>query len=231
LIEKAEDIYNDQWLLIFEAIKRFKIDQQKTPVFLFGRSFGGLIATNMSVGIISESIFTGVALLTPYYRLWTEKLYTLMPVFKLGSYIVPHLVIEPEFKPLTPEIEAKWGHIHHDPRNDHSFTPTTALIWAAEQERAQQSLKQTALPLLVIEAEHDAVVRNDYIQQYFAAAGREVGTQRSQKSRIPNKYVRIHNADHTTVCYDKPAVQTLITEVVAYFNRLIDEKQRGTVLF
>jgi pimeloyl-ACP methyl ester carboxylesterase len=27
VIEKAEDVYNDQWLLIFEAIKRFKINQ------------------------------------------------------------------------------------------------------------------------------------------------------------------------------------------------------------
>lgn len=27
LIERTEDVYNDQWLLIFEAIKQYRIDQ------------------------------------------------------------------------------------------------------------------------------------------------------------------------------------------------------------
>lgn len=117
-----------------------------------GRSFGGLIATNMSKGVVAESMFAGVCLLTPYYRLWTEKLYSLQPVFKLGTYLAPHKLIKPEFKELTPEVMAKWGHLHRDPKNNHEFTPTTAVLWATEQERAAESLKGTSLPLLLIEA-------------------------------------------------------------------------------
>ena len=48
MIECADDVLNDQWQLIFEVIKKFKIDQQNTPMFLFGRSFGGLIATKLA---------------------------------------------------------------------------------------------------------------------------------------------------------------------------------------
>ena len=66
-------------MLIFEAVKKYKINAQKTPVFLFGRSFGGLLATNMSVEPASK-MFSGVATLTPYYRLYMEKLYNLKPI-------------------------------------------------------------------------------------------------------------------------------------------------------
>ena len=206
MIERTEDVYNDQWLLIFEAVKRFKINQQKTPIFLMGRSFGGLIATNMSHGIIAESLFSGVCLLTPYYRLWTEKLYNLQPVLKLATYLAPHLHIMPEFRKLKPEDEEKWGHLYHDPNNNHEFTPTTAVLWATEQERAKDSLKQTSLPILLIEATEDQVVKNDYMQQFFELANCKSQSTRYVKSRIANKYVKVQNADHTTICFDKQAV-------------------------
>ena len=44
-------------------------------MFLFGRSFGGLLATNMANTTIGKAMFSGVVLLTPYYRLFTERLY------------------------------------------------------------------------------------------------------------------------------------------------------------
>lgn len=74
-LDNTEVIYSDYWLLIFEACKKFKVNQQRTPIFLFGRSFGGLIATNMANSTIGRAMFAGVCLLTPYYRLFTERLY------------------------------------------------------------------------------------------------------------------------------------------------------------
>ena len=61
--------------MVFEACKKFKINQQRTPMFLLGRSFGGLIATNMANTLLGRSLIKGVILLTPYYRLCNEKLY------------------------------------------------------------------------------------------------------------------------------------------------------------
>ena len=43
-------------------------------MFLFGRSYGGLIATNLCDGI-GAKMFRAAALLTPFYRLNDEKLY------------------------------------------------------------------------------------------------------------------------------------------------------------
>jgi alpha-beta hydrolase superfamily lysophospholipase len=57
------------------------------------------------------------------------------------NYIAPHKLIAPEFKPLDAETEAKWGHIHHDPKVSHHFTPKTAVMWASEQERARESIQ------------------------------------------------------------------------------------------
>ena len=116
VVEKTEDVYNDQWLMIYEAIKKYKIDQQNTPLFLFGRSFGGLLATNMGNTSIGQAMFTGVCLLTPYYRLWTDKLDTLYPLIKLYSFINPYKLIPCEYKPLEPEYEKKWGHLENDPK-------------------------------------------------------------------------------------------------------------------
>lgn len=75
--------------MIFETCKKFKINQQKTPIFLFARSLGGLIATNMANTTIGKSMFAGVVLLTPYYRLFTEKLY------QAYKYLVPLTWVKP----------------------------------------------------------------------------------------------------------------------------------------
>jgi len=40
-----------------------------------GRSFGGLIATNMAASLIGQKMFKACALLTPYFRLYDEGLY------------------------------------------------------------------------------------------------------------------------------------------------------------
>lgn len=54
-----------------------------------GRSFGGLIATNMANTTIGKAMFKGVVLLSPYYRLFTEKLY------ETYKYLVPLCWVKP----------------------------------------------------------------------------------------------------------------------------------------
>lgn len=126
--------------MIYEAIKKYKIDQQKTPLFLFGRSFGGLIATNMVSTPIGQAMFTGMCLLTPYYRLWTEKLYTHQRLIKLYRFISPFKLIPCEFKDLEPEYEKKWGHLERDPKFLPFFTPTVGVLWVEEQAAAKEAI-------------------------------------------------------------------------------------------
>lgn len=84
--------------------------------------------------------------------------------------------------------------------------------------------------MLFIEADGDTVVRNDHILEFYHLAGKRVESARQKKSKLPNKYLKIQNCNHTTICYEKEAVCTLIREMVLYFNKLIDEKARNKKL-
>lgn len=166
IIERTEDVYNDIWLLIFEVIKKFQINQQKTPLFLMGRSFGGLLATNMGNTTIGKAMFSGVILLTPYYRLFTERLYQsykyLLPLTKVH----PSYTFECEFVEPDPEYYAKYKANIDDPRWVLTFTAMTATLWVEEQEKARISVQESPVPMCFIAATKDTVVRNDYIKDF-----------------------------------------------------------------
>ena len=132
VIEEKSHVYDDQWLLIFEAIKKFKINQQKTPLFLFGRSFGGLLATNMATGPVASSMFTGACVLTPYYRCWTEKLYENHNLINFLDKVHPTYVAPSEFQDPSPEWMAKWGETLKDDVFVSKFTARSASLWIEE---------------------------------------------------------------------------------------------------
>ena len=125
---------------------------------------------------------------------------------------------------MDPETEAKWGFAHHDPKCVRKFTVTTAVLWAEEQERSKEAIKNCTVPVLMIEANNDGVVRNDYIDDFYAMAGKNVETERQAKSKVPNHMVKIPEVDHTTICFEESSVQTLITEMVTFFDKIIKEK-------
>ena len=118
--------------MIFEAKKKFKINAQKTPIYLFGRSFGGLLATNMANTTIGQSLFSGVILLSPYYRLFTEKLYDVYKYLVPLTYVKPHHKFVSEFAEMDPEYYKQYAAIFEDPRNVSFFTATTARLWVEE---------------------------------------------------------------------------------------------------
>lgn len=164
IIEKTDDIYNDVWLLVFESIKKFQINQQKTPIFLMGRSFGGLIATNLANTTIGRALFSGVILLTPYYRLFTERLYSAYKFLKPLVKVHPNYTFECEYAEQDPEYYAKYKTLLDDSRWVSNFTAMTATIWVEEQEKAKSVIPELPMPLCFIIASSDGVVRNDTIE-------------------------------------------------------------------
>ena len=140
--------------------------------------------------------------------------------------LCPQKQIPTEFKETDAEYQKRWGFIDNDDKAQHAFTPTVGVLWVEEQVVAKESIQDIQLPILMIEAEGDEVVRNDHIVEYFHLAGKGVDAVRQQKSRIPNKFLSIKDCDHSTICYDKDAVTTLIRETVLFFNKLIGEKQK-----
>ena len=120
-------------------------------------------------------MFSGVILITPYYRLFTEKLYQaywqLIPL----TNIKPNFAFQSEFVEMPADYLEKYGLIWNDPRNVCYFTAMTARIWIEEQEKAKQSVKETTVPMCFMIATHDGgntdgVVRNDYIEQYYESS-------------------------------------------------------------
>lgn len=60
--------------MIYEVMKHYKIDKNQTPLFLLGRSFGGLIATNL-VGLnadVCHEMFSGIILIAPFFDLFEK---------------------------------------------------------------------------------------------------------------------------------------------------------------
>lgn len=140
---------------------------------------------------IGRAMFSGVCLLTPYYRLFTERLYEsykwLIPLCKVR----PNHVFPCEYQEMPEEYLQKYRLIFEDERNLLFFTATTAKIWVEEQQVSRQNCEQAPQPICFIAAKKDGVVRNDYIQDF---------SRLSQNSLT--EYYEIAEADHTDVVFD-----------------------------
>lgn len=199
-------------MLIFEACKKFKINQQRTPIFLFGRSFGGLIATNMANTTIGKAMFAGVCLLTPYYRLFTERLYEAYKYLKPLCLVRPNHVFPCEYEEMPEEYINKYRLIFEDKRNLLFFTARTARIWVEEQQAAREVIEHVPQPFCFIAASKDGVVRNDYIEDYFRL---------SQSTE--SEYHEITGADHTNVCFDEHYCSHLIRLCRKFIGKVIEK--------
>ena len=98
-------------------------------MFLFGRSFGGTIATNVANTTIGKAMFSGVFLLTPYYRLFTERLYDAYKFILPLTYVKPNHIFKSEYAEMEADYYAQWNQIFEDPRNVDYFTAVTAAMW------------------------------------------------------------------------------------------------------
>ena len=67
----------------------------------------------------------------------------------------------------SPEWMEKWGELLQDKIAIKKFTARGAKVWIDEQEKACQSLLDTDIPFLIVEAEKDDCVRCDVMQQYY----------------------------------------------------------------
>jgi len=206
----SEQIYGDCWAMIFEACKKFKINQQKTPLFLFGRSFGGLLASNMANTLIGRSMFAGVVLLTPYYRLFTERLYDVYRMLIPLSIVKPNHKFVCEYAELDPEWVAKYKQIFEDTRNLEFFTAMTARLWVEEQETARTSIAEAPMPICFITATEDGVVRNDYIEEFAALAKHPM-----------NELHKVVGANHTDVCFDENYGSHFVRSTLGFIRKIV----------
>ena len=77
-------------------------------------------------------MITAVILLTPYYRLYTEKLYDSYKLLVPIAYFRPNQILPCEYSDPDPEWEAKYKWYDEDPRTVRFYTARTACIWVEE---------------------------------------------------------------------------------------------------
>lgn len=165
---------------------------------------------------IGKAMFSGVLLLTPYYRLFTERLYEAYKYLIPLTKVRPNHVFECEYESMPQDYIDKYRLIFEDPRNLLFFTATTAKLWVEEQAVAKQNIEASPLPFCFVAASKDGVVRNDYIRDY------------AQLSREPSsEYHEIVGADHTDVCFDERYGSHLIRATTNFFNKLIRMKSEA----
>jgi len=97
-----------------------------------GRSFGGLIASNMANSTIGKSMFSGIVLLTPYYRLFTERLNEVYKYLVPLTYVKPNHSFYAEYAEMPEAYVAKYREIFEDTRNVGHFTAVMACVWVEE---------------------------------------------------------------------------------------------------
>ena len=172
----------------------------------------------MSVGPIGSNLFSGIAVLTPYYHLWTEKLYDYRNKLALLDKVKPHHIFRTEYKPRDEEFMAKWGDYERDSTIVWMFTARCGVLWIEEQEVAEKAIIETDVPFLFIEASRDGVVRNDYIQAMY---------EKAKKAGKKNEYVTVHgkDSDHSLVTVDPVHGSFVMKNVIRYFDKLIKEKE------
>lgn len=89
---------------------------------------------------IGKSMLSGVVLLTPYYRLFTDKLYEAHKMLIPLTNIRPNHVFMSEFAEMDPEYEETYRHAFEDPTNLNFFTAMTARCWIEEQQIVRTSI-------------------------------------------------------------------------------------------
>ena len=82
-------------------------------------------------------MFAGILLLTPYYRLFTERLHDSYKYLLTISYIRPNHSIPCEYDDMPEEYVEKYRFCYDDPTGLMFFTAKTAVIWCEEQTKSR----------------------------------------------------------------------------------------------
>eukprot|EP00347_Sterkiella_histriomuscorum_P015096 403358334 len=212
-LESQELIYSDLWLFIFTTIQKFNINLQKTPLFLLGKSFGGLLSFNLSSEL--PSMFRGMALCVPFFGEYGNSIEKNAWVFKTLDYIYPRK--EFSSSSLKPDMEKsdyyqKYKHYFTDSNLVTQAKSRTLLIFLKEHEKAKQILNQNQakIPTLFIIAGKDNVISNTAIDEVY-----------KRMYNCKNKLVRYEEADHTTITVDNDYAREMAQDIIKYFDSLL----------
>ncbi len=161
----------DEFLDDASELARLVADKGRgAPAFLFGHSFGGLVAA--SSAITSPGAWKGVVLSSPYFGLALEVPGAKLLAAKIASRLVPRLALPTGIRGSA---------VTHDPARAAAYESDPLVFknatarWFTETVRAQRNAFARAssltLPLLVVAAGADPVAKTADAHRFFDAVG------------------------------------------------------------
>ncbi|MBX3197663.1 MAG: lysophospholipase [Labilithrix sp.] len=140
------------------------------PTFLFGHSFGGLVATSSILE--SQGSFRGLVLSAPFFGLALEVPRVKVAAGKLASRIYPRLGLPSGLAGKDMTHDAEKARAYDD---DPLVFPNATARWFTEtvaaQERALANASRLTLPLYVAFGTGDKVASMAAAKRVFAGAG------------------------------------------------------------
>lgn len=210
LFESSDVVYADLYLCVFKTIQQYKVDLQRVPLFLFGKSLGGLLAFNLAIRF--PNMFQGISLLVPFFRHYTDVLDKYKWGYKFFNLLQFYTSFSNRntYRPGFAEYVARYAYYFDDPKLYNQSKVSSVCFFLDEQQWSRENTERQRTPILVINAKEDDVVKN------------EASIEILKKIKNPqNKVVEIAGADHTTISIELEYSTKTINETVAYFDSLI----------
>ena len=194
-IKRFTDFYRDLAALHSWAHRQYK----KTPLFLFGHSFGGLIASSYLAfyphpkvsGLTLSSPIFGVAVPVPLWR-------HLLGV--AASYLYPDYTQDSRVDPKT--LTHDQGVLEayaKDPYINHQISARLYRELVRQVARRAEIAKNIYAPALIVQAGEDKVVLKDRTIQFF----NELNSQDKEMEIYPGFYHEVLNETGRSVVYSR----------------------------
>lgn len=150
LFESEDVIYGDLYLFIMRAIQQYRINLQTESLFLYGKSFGSILAYNMCVRY--PTLFKGLGLVAPFFEhfnptiekySWVFKLFNLFQFYHSFSH-------RDTSRPGYAEYAKKYAYNYQDTKVVHEAKISTFVTFSNEQAYAKSNLKNFQTPMVVL---------------------------------------------------------------------------------
>jgi acylglycerol lipase len=159
----------DEYLDDTLELERLTSDK-KVPAFLFGHSFGGLVAA--SSVLARPAPWRALVLSAPFFGLATPVTPLVAAASKIGSLVLPGLPLPNGIRSADITHDATIVRAYEeDPLVFHIVTPRWFTEVEAAQKRALASARTLTMPLYVVMGTQDRIARYEVARAFYEHAG------------------------------------------------------------
>jgi len=204
--------------MVFEAIKKFKINQQKTPMFILGFSLGGLIATHMMNSVMGRNMFSGLITIAPFYNDYEGITGRLYKVTLPMSYIRPKLRLygKAKYGPSEEYMEKYKDYYRADNRIEFARILTGVIFHQLHRGVKKCLSEGSHIPACFIVAAGDTRVCNQTIYE----ASREATHPQSELNVIAD-------ALHCNVNFEEQYLRQNVTYILNFCDKILASKSES----